>query len=66
MYGLYFNPARGLIREVSTGIDVSDSTVRRYRPPRVSPHSQNWRSFLKNHLADFAAEAEMDSAPRRA
>jgi hypothetical protein len=37
------------------GIDVSDSTVRRYRPPRVSPPSQNWRSFLENHLADFAS-----------
>ncbi len=37
------------------GIDISDSTVRRYRPPRVSPPSQVWRSFLENHLADFAA-----------
>jgi putative transposase len=37
------------------GIDISDSTVRRYRPPRVGPPSQVWRSFLENHLADFAA-----------
>jgi hypothetical protein len=37
------------------GIDVSDSTVRRYRPPRTSPPSRVWRSFLENHLADFTA-----------
>jgi transposase InsO family protein len=37
------------------GIDVSDSTVRRYRPQRLRPPSQTWRSFLENHLADIAA-----------
>ena len=37
------------------GIDVSDSTVRRYRPLRVTPPSQTWRSFLENHLTDIAA-----------
>jgi putative transposase len=37
------------------GIEVSDSTIRRYRPPRVGPSSQTWRSFLDNHLADLAA-----------
>jgi hypothetical protein len=36
------------------GIEVSDSTIRRYRPPRVGPSSQTWRSFLDNHLADLA------------
>ena len=37
------------------GIEVSDSTVRRYRPPRLGPPSQAWRSFLHNHLAELAA-----------
>ena len=37
------------------GIQVSDSTVRRYRPLRPRPPSQNWRSFRENHLGDIAA-----------
>jgi putative transposase len=37
------------------GIEVSDSTVQRYRPPRLSPPSQTWRSFLENHLTDIVA-----------
>jgi len=37
------------------GIEVSDSTIRRYRPPRNSPPSQTWRSFLENHLGEIAA-----------
>jgi len=37
------------------GIDVSDSTVRRYRPSGLRPPSQTWRSFLENHRADIAA-----------
>ena len=37
------------------GIEVSDSTIRRYRPLRVGPPSQSWRAFLDNHLADLAA-----------
>ncbi len=37
------------------GIDVSDSTVRRYRPPRPRQPSQNWRSFLENHLSAIVA-----------
>ena len=37
------------------GIEVSDSTVWRYRPPRGSPPSQSWRSFLQNHLPDIVA-----------
>ena len=40
------------------GIDVGDSTIRRYRPPRPRLPSQNWRSFLENHLGTIAA---MDS-----
>ncbi len=31
------------------GIEVSDSTVRKYRPRTQKPPSQNWRTFLKNH-----------------
>ncbi len=37
------------------GIDVSESTIRRYRPPRPRQPSQNWRSFLENHLGDIVA-----------
>ena len=37
------------------GIEVSDSTVSRYRPPRGSPPSHSWRAFLDNHLADIVA-----------
>ena len=37
------------------GIEVSDSTVRRYRPPQHRQPSQNWRSFLENHLGDISA-----------
>ncbi|MFH1763612.1 MAG: transposase [Gemmatimonadota bacterium] len=37
------------------GIEVSDSTVQRYRPPRLSPPSQSWRAFLDNHVRDIVA-----------
>ena len=37
------------------GIEVSDSTVWRYRPPRDSPPSQSWRTFLDNHVRDIVA-----------
>ena len=37
------------------GIDVSDSTVRRYRPHGISPPSQTWRSFLANHVREIVA-----------
>lgn len=37
------------------GMDVSDSTVRRYRSTRPRPPSQTWRSFLENQLGDIAA-----------
>ena len=37
------------------GIEVSDSTVSRYRPPRASPPSQSWRAFLDNHVRDIVA-----------
>ncbi len=35
------------------GIEVIDSTVSRYRPPRGSPPSQSWRAFLDNHVKDI-------------
>jgi transposase InsO family protein len=37
------------------GIEVSDSTVRRYRPLPPRLPSPTWRSFLENHLGDIAA-----------
>jgi hypothetical protein len=37
------------------GIEVSDSTVRKYRPRTRKPPSQNWRTFLKNHASDIVA-----------
>ncbi len=37
------------------GIEVSDSTVSRYRPPRGGPPSQSWRAFLDNHVRDIVA-----------
>ncbi len=37
------------------GIEVSDSTVWRYRPPRGTPPSQGWRAFLDNHVGDIVA-----------
>ena len=32
------------------GIQVSDSTVRKYKPKRRGPPSQTWRTFLANHF----------------
>jgi transposase InsO family protein len=37
------------------GIEVSDPTVRKYRPRTQKPPSQNWRTFLKNHASDIVA-----------
>jgi len=37
------------------GIEVSDSTVLRYRPARGSPPSQSWRAFLDNYVRDIVA-----------
>ncbi|MCJ7630067.1 MAG: integrase core domain-containing protein, partial [Longimicrobiales bacterium] len=42
-------------REINVGIEVSDSTVWQYRPPRGNPPSQSWRSFLDNPLPDIVA-----------
>ena len=36
------------------GIEVSDSTVRKYRPP-PKRRSQTWKSFLHNHAEDLVA-----------
>lgn len=32
------------------GIEVGESTVRKYKPKRRGPPSQTWRTFLENHL----------------
>ena len=37
------------------GIEVSDSTVWRYRPHGAKLPSQTWRSFLDNHVRDIVA-----------
>ena len=37
------------------GIEVSDSTVSKYRPSQDRPPSQSWRAFLDNHLRDVVA-----------
>ena len=37
------------------GIEVSDSTVLRYRPRGLNPPSQTWRSFLENHLTGIVS-----------
>jgi transposase InsO family protein len=53
------NPTWGSIRiqdELAClGIKVSDATVRKYRPRLPKPSSPTWRSFLSNHVRDFAA-----------
>jgi len=53
------NPTWGKLRIQAElrkfGIEVSDSTVSRYRPPRGSPPSQSWRASLDNHLSDIVA-----------
>ena len=37
------------------GIQVAESTIRKYRIRSKRPPSQTWRSFLKNHVTDIAA-----------
>ena len=37
------------------GIEVSDSTISKYRPSQDRPPSQSWRAFLDNHLRDVVA-----------
>jgi len=36
------------------GITVSERTVSRYLPDRLTAPSQTWRAFLANHLGDLA------------
>ena len=53
------NPTWGSVRiqdELALlGIEVSDATVRKYRPKGPRSPSQTWRSFLKNHIACMGA-----------
>lgn len=37
------------------GIEVSDSTVARYRPAQRTPPSQTWKTFLDDHVRDIVA-----------
>jgi hypothetical protein len=38
------------------GIQISDSTVRKYRPQhRPAPSSQTWKTFLHNHAKELVA-----------
>ena len=37
------------------GINVSDSTVAKYKPTQRKPPSQTWRTFLLNHVEDIVA-----------
>jgi hypothetical protein len=37
------------------GIDVSESTVAKYMARRRGRPSQNWETFLDNHLGEIAA-----------
>jgi len=37
------------------GIDVSERTVSRWMPRRRKPPSQTWKSYLDNHVGDFAS-----------
>jgi hypothetical protein len=48
------------------GIAVSERTVSRYLPDRLTAPSQTWRTFLTNHLGDlaFISQVTSSSAPR--
>ena len=37
------------------GLQVSDSTIRKYRPIRPRSSSQTWKTFLRNHAKQIAA-----------
>jgi transposase InsO family protein len=37
------------------GLQVSDSTIRKYRPKPQRPSSQAWKTFLHNHTTQIAA-----------
>jgi hypothetical protein len=44
------------------GIAVSERTVSRYLPDRLTPPSQTWRTCLTNHLGDLAFVLPMTSS----
>jgi hypothetical protein len=37
------------------GIDISERTVSRLMPKRITPPSQTWRTLLDNHVRDFVS-----------
>jgi transposase InsO family protein len=53
------NPTWGSLRIrdelAKLGLHVSDSTIRKYRPKRPRPPSQDWTTFLRNHARQIAA-----------
>jgi hypothetical protein len=54
------NPLRGAPRVhgelLKLGIQVAPSTVAKYMPPRRKPPSQNWRTFLANHIEQMGLD----------
>ena len=44
------------------GITVSERTVSRYLPDRLTAPSQSWRTFLANHLGDLAFTSKITSS----
>ena len=40
------------------GIEVAQSTVARYMTRRQGPPSQGWKTFLRNHAAGIASNAQ--------
>jgi hypothetical protein len=45
------------------GIDISESTVARYMVRTCRSPSQGWKTFLRNHVTDFAGRAAIGSDP---
>jgi hypothetical protein len=44
------------------GVTVSERTVSRYLPDRLTAPSQTWRTFLANHLGDLAFTSTVTSS----
>ena len=47
------------------GIDVSQATVAKYMPRHRRPPSQNWRTFLANHVDQIMAPTSSSCRPSR-
>ena len=44
------------------GVTVSERTVSRYLPDRLTAPTQTWRKFLANHLGDLAFTSMVTSS----